>query len=313
VGDWVARRPDRQQAAVDAETEDHQPHPTRAEPDAGDQAQEGGREHAPVAGRVDHARHHQSRDGAGDAGGRPERGDRARGQAHQRQQVEGQERGALARELHDVVAHQLSLSTMLVMATSWNHDRETLRGTLDQVRRNTEAARSELDTLLRAMRGPRTDLTRPSPLVTATTTADTLAQRLLDNGHTPVMSVDAAADALDATTQRTLARIMQEATTNILRYAPAGSRCHFTLTVEDRWVRLTIASPRSADGHGSELSLGWGLRGIRERVELVRGTFRAGPQDRSWVVAVTLPVLRVDDRPSPRWGSRHGAEGVLSV
>jgi signal transduction histidine kinase len=235
------------------------------------------------------------------------------GLMEERQQVEGQERGALARELHDVVAHQLSLSTMLVMATSWNHDRETLRGTLDQVRRNTEAARSELDTLLRAMRGPRTDLTRPSPLVTATTTADTLAQRLLDNGHTPVMSVDSAADALDATTQRTLARIMQEATTNILRYAPAGSRCHFTLTVEDRWVRLTIASPRSADGHGSELSLGWGLRGIRERVELVRGTFRAGPQDRSWVVAVTLPVLRVDDRPSPRWGSRHGAEGVLSV
>lgn len=221
----------------------------------------------------------------------------------ERVQVETQERSALARELHDVVAHQLSLSTMLVMATSWSEDPETLRGTLEKVRLNTEAARNELDTLLRTMRGPRSDQTRPTPLLRSTTHADALAGQLRDHGYRAELAVDPAADALDATTQRTLGRIMQESVTNILRYAPAGSRCRFDLGVEDGVVRLAITNPRPADGRGSDLSLGWGLRGVRERVELVHGTFQAGPEDGSWVVAVTLPVLRV---PAPGWTSGAG-------
>lgn len=224
----------------------------------------------------------------------------------ERPNLEGQERSALARELHDVVAHQVSLATMAVLATSWSDDQEILRGTLDRVQRHTEAARSELDTLLVMMRGPWSDQARPTPLLTSAVNADVLARRLADHGFTPVMSVDAEVDALDDTTQRTLGRIMQEGATNILRYAPAGSRCSFTVTVAGDQVRLAITSPRTPGGRASDVSLGWGLRGIRERVELVHGTFRAGPDDRSWTVAVTLPVLRVvNGPPAPSGEARH--------
>lgn len=97
---------------------------------------------------------------------------------------------------------------------------------------------------------------------------------------------------MDPTTQRTLNRIMQEqeAATNILRYTPAGSTCHYTLATDDTGVSLGIASPLAVDELKSDLSLGWCLRGIRERVDLTHGTFTAGPNLGRWLVAVTLPA-----------------------
>ena len=208
----------------------------------------------------------------------------------EREQVELEERTAVARELHDVVAHQLSVTTMLVMATSLSNDPVTLADTAAKVRRSTEAAHHELSTLLHAMRGPGAPQPGPASLVTPLTSAHALVRRLSENGYHPVLDVDPAADELDTTTQRTLARIMQEAATNILRYTPTGSTCHFTLTVNPQEVRLRTDSPLAAQAQTSDLSLGWGLRGIRERVELTHGTFTAGPTGGSWRLEVTLPA-----------------------
>lgn len=207
----------------------------------------------------------------------------------ERGRVQTEERGALARELHDVVAHQLSVTTMLVMGTSSSTDLRTLSDALVKVRRSTEVALLELDTLVQAMRGTGTRPLHPTPLATPTDTADALSRRLLDRGFHPVLDIDPAAEAVDATTQRTLSRVMQEATTNILRYAPAGSACDFTLAFDEADVRLCVSSPLTASECTSDLSLGWGLRGIRERVDLMHGTFSAGPRAGHWVLTVTMP------------------------
>jgi signal transduction histidine kinase len=211
----------------------------------------------------------------------------------------------VARELHDVVAHQLSVTTMLVMATSLSEDREVLAATLEKVRRSTQAARHELGALLEAMRGPgATGQVTSGPMVTPGAEALALASRLAEHGHRAVLDVDPAAEGLDVTTQRTLTRVMQEATTNILRYAPPGSVCHYTLAVQDGGVRLSVVSPRTAGGERrSDLSLGWGLRGIRERVELTGGTFSAGPDRDHWVLDVSLPSV-VDAGVSPVMGQK---------
>lgn len=136
-----------------------------------------------------------------------------------RGRVGSEERSAVARELHDVVAHQLSVTTMLVMATSLSDDPATLGVTLDKVRRSTAAAHHELSTLLHAMRAD-TGGGQPAPLATPGATARALGEQLTESGHRPELEIDPLAEDLDVTTQRTLARIMQEATTNILRYAP---------------------------------------------------------------------------------------------
>jgi signal transduction histidine kinase len=211
----------------------------------------------------------------------------------ERGRVASEERSAVARELHDVVAHQLSVTTMLVMATSLSEDREVLAATLEKVRRSTQAARHELAGLLAAMRGPgRTGQVTSAPVVTPRAEALALVSALADHGHRAVLDVDPAADGLDVTTQRTLTRVMQEAATNILRYAPPGSVCHYTLVIDETGVRLRVVSPRPVGGeHRSDLSLGWGLRGIRERVELTGGTFSAGPDRDDWVLDVHLPSV----------------------
>ena len=229
---------------------------------------------------------------------------RMRDLAAERGRVESEERSAVARELHDVVAHQLSVTTMLVMASSLSDDPGTLETTLAKVRRSTTAAHHELGTLLHAMRALGVDGAAPAPLASPLATGRALGEQLAEQGHRPVMEIDPRADELDVTTQRTLMRIMQEATTNILRYAPAGARCRCTVTIDGDGVRLCVVSPLAAGERVCDLSLGWGLRGIRERVELTGGAFTAGPDHDQWVLAVTLPLVEpagsvsTPDRPS---------------
>ena len=208
-----------------------------------------------------------------------------------RGRVASEERSAVARELHDVVAHQLSVTTMLVLATSLSEDCDTLETTLERVRRCAGETHRELGTLMLAMRSPTTGEAGETPLITPLAIADALAEQLADNGYRAAVDIDPSAGSLDATTQRTLSRIMQEAVTNVLRYTPPGSTCAFDLSVDDTGVRLTITSPLAGSTGRSDLSLGWGLRGVRERVELTGGAFTAGPEPHgdSWMVAVALP------------------------
>lgn len=210
---------------------------------------------------------------------------------HERERMASEERSAVARELHDVVAHQISVTTMLVMATSMSDDCAALANTVDRIRTSTEVAQHELSTLLFLMRGPEAGSAGPPPLISPVVTAQALAVQLSENGYQPVLKIDPDADGLDSTTQRTLGRIMQEGVTNILRYTPAGSRCQVTLTVDDVGARLSIVSPLGASERKSDLSLGWGLRGIRERVELTHGTLTAGPDRDRWVLEVSLPTV----------------------
>ncbi len=205
-----------------------------------------------------------------------------------RDRLATQERAAVARDLHDVVAHQLSLTNLSIMSTSASTDPAKLSGTLQRVAESVQAAESELFELLHEMRGHPADV-QATPLVLPSAGAESIARRLAATGFEPVITMDPEADELDVTTKRTLGRIMQEATTNIVRYAPAGSVCRFALTVADEQVRLRVSSPLAARERRSPLSLGWGLRGVAERVELSHGEFDAGPERGSWVVDVALP------------------------
>lgn len=210
--------------------------------------------------------------------------------AAERNRVQSQERTAVARELHDMVAHSLSITTMAVLATSMTEDPDRLADTVDRVRHSISATHLELGALLHAMHAPDPDRCVSAALVSPLAVAQGFAEQLAQHDYLPVLNVDPNASSLDQTTARTLARIMQEATTNILRYAPTGSSCQLTLGVNDTAAQLTIISQLSPSGRRSDLSLGWGLLGIRERVELTHGTFAAGPDHNRWRVEVSLPT-----------------------
>lgn len=235
-----------------------------------------------------------------------------------------QERNLLAGELHDVVAHQLSLIGMQVMAVRETHDLTVLRRTAAQVARICSGAQSDLTTLVHVMRehdGEPTSTPHPGTgdgLVRPTTAAAGIAATLREAGHQVALVVAPDADDSDPTTQRTVSRILREATTNILRYAPPRAALTIEVTTTPAGVDVRCSNPLPAVMTSSPDSTGWGLLGLAERAALTGGTFSAGPYAGVWRVEAHLPrwvgtprasAGRVSPRPAAASGGRRSPAG----
>ena len=199
-----------------------------------------------------------------------------------------EERNLLARELHDVVAHHLSVATLQSMAYGESDDPAELRTALTRMERSIKGAEEEMELLSRIMAGAGAEDSGMA-LVRPTTVVGVLAETLRDNGFRVSVSVDPQADSLPAPTLRTLTRVMQEGVTNILRYGRRDGACRLTLTVHAHEVTLRISNALPTRRRTSPLSLGYGLAGIRERVDLLGGRFAVSDDEDTWVVGVSLP------------------------
>lgn len=202
------------------------------------------------------------------------------------------ERGRIAREMHDTVAHAVSVMVLqagAVRSRLPEHlvaEREALDSTADTGRR----AIVELRRLLGILRDS-ADLpgTEPQPTLV-------LLDRLLDDARQAGLRVGLRVEGdrrpLDPAVEVTAYRILQEALTNVRKHAHARSvavRLAYRsdqLCLQVRDDGAGAPTPRSA---GPE---GWGLVGMRERVEVYGGTLLVGRPDggRGWAVDATLPL-----------------------
>ncbi|MFL6125540.1 sensor histidine kinase [Actinophytocola sp.] len=205
--------------------------------------------------------------------------------ARQAEQAVAQERLRIARELHDIVAHSMSL--IAVKAGVANHVAEqrpaearealrvieaTSRGSLAEMRHLLGVLRSEVDGAERA----------PAP---GPAGIPALVERARSAGVTAQLSLDDTAGVSEGV-GLSVYRIVQEALTNVVRHA-APSRCGITVAVCDEAVRVEVVNdgPKAEQGSG-----GHGLIGMRERVAMYGGTFAAGPRaEGGWRVAAVLP------------------------
>ncbi|HEU4349818.1 MAG TPA: sensor histidine kinase, partial [Actinoplanes sp.] len=197
-----------------------------------------------------------------------------------------QERLRIARELHDVVAH--SMSVIAVQAGVANHvidsRPEQARAALATVETTTRAALVEMRRLLGVLRQPDEPAgsLRPSPGL-----ADVpgLIAQFAEAGLPVEMSVEGAPDGVPEGVELSAYRIVQEGLTNVLRHG--GPKAFLTIEYEPGCVRVAIADDGS--GHRASGSAGHGLIGMRERVSVFGGTLTAGPRaDGGFDVAATL-------------------------
>ncbi|MEV0123251.1 histidine kinase [Streptomyces sp. NPDC050703] len=202
------------------------------------------------------------------------------------QAVLARERAQLAREMHDVVSHQVSLIAVqagaLQVAAPDNEAREAARtirtlsvGTLDELR--------TMVTLLRVSGGDTTDLA-PQP-----TLAD--LRRLVGNSGLDVELTGElpAAEAVPAPAQRALYRTVQEALTNVRKHAP-GAAATVELWHDGTAYGVTITNSPPTRPALSLPSAHHGLVGLRERAELLDGNLESGPsKDGGWQVRLRLP------------------------
>lgn len=209
-----------------------------------------------------------------------------------------EERTRIARELHDVVAHTMSVIQVqsstaryrlpgLDSATAAEFDdiAATARTSLAEMRRMLGVLRTEDQTA---------ELTPQQGIGDVPALVDSIRRAGVDVGLS-MEGADAATHASPAAQIATF-RIVQEALSNAVRHAP-GTPITVRLHADAATIHLRVdnGSPSQVP---ETTGTGYGLRGMRERAELLGGTFSAGPDsDGGWIVTATLPFSAENSTP----------------
>ncbi|TDB76144.1 sensor histidine kinase [Micromonospora sp. KC723] len=203
------------------------------------------------------------------------------------------ERLRIARELHDVVAHQISLINVQAGAALHTRDPDGALAALEAIRAASKEALREVRTVLGVLRQvdseghvrPTPSLSRLPELV-AHTEASGLLVRLTGDGAVP---------ALPAPIDLAAYRIVQEALTNAVRHAPASTvRVDLRHTDTDVIIEVENDGPTRADPEVARA--GNGLLGMTERAAAVGGELHARPTDSGgFRVRARLPLPTAED------------------
>jgi signal transduction histidine kinase len=199
------------------------------------------------------------------------------------EQAVSDERLRIARELHDIVAHSMGL--IAVKAGVANHvlhvEPDEVSDALSVIETTSRNALVELRHLLSLLR------TTDEPPPAGLSALPDLAARVESTGVQVELLVEVT-EPLPEAVELAVHRIVQECLTNVTRHARA-SRCRVHVSADAYAVRLEVTD----DGVGGVAPEGHGLIGIRERVSMYDGTFRAGPRSAGgFEVAVRLPYQR---------------------
>jgi signal transduction histidine kinase len=200
-----------------------------------------------------------------------------------------EERARIARELHDVVAHAVSVMVLQVGAvrhrlpSALAEDRDALRG----VERAGRRALAEMRRLLAAMRREDEEVEfAPQPGLDG---LDSLLDEVGRAGLPVALHLEGEPFPLPRGIDLSAYRIVQEGLTNALKHARASDA---DVTVRYRPDELEIEVRDNGDGTGSSDGLGHGLVGIRERVKIYGGDMSARPApEGGFVLNTRLPVV----------------------
>ncbi|MEW2521524.1 sensor histidine kinase [Actinacidiphila alni] len=212
--------------------------------------------------------------------GRWRRAHQARTAAETRRAVL-EERARIAREVHDVVAHTLSVMVVQAAAADdvFGRQPEEARRALRAIETGARSALGELRLLLRAF-GPEVDgdgSQTHEKWQPSLAHLDALADTVRATGLTVDVRCEAAIDCLPAAVDLAAYRIVQEALTNVLRHAAGADEAHVTITSAEGQLTVTVRD--NGSGRQSVTAGGGrGLVGMRERARLVGGSVRTGPR-----------------------------------
>ena len=192
------------------------------------------------------------------------------------------ERARIAREIHDVLAHSLSAQTVHLEATRLlierGADREVVLERVATARRMAREGLAETRQALSALRGDMAPV------------EEFLRELLAAEGA--CLEVRGESRGLPAEAGLAVRRVAQEAMTNVRKHAPGAS---VALTLEYRPDEVEMefrdfGGKRPVDNSLGASGAGYGLRGMRERAELLGGALDAGPAEEGFVVRLRVPA-----------------------
>ncbi|WP_167409496.1 sensor histidine kinase [Streptomyces africanus] len=205
------------------------------------------------------------------------------------------ERTRVAREMHDIVGHNLSVIITLADAGAYATDIQPARGkeALQLIGDTGRQALGELRRVLGVLReaadgppdGPELS---PQPGIAD---LEALCAKVRAAGLEVLYRTSGDVDALDSGVQLTVYRIVQEALTNTMKHAADDARVRLAVAVTDTRLSIRVQDTGPATPSGPPNEEGHGLVGMRERAALYGGTVSAGPTDGGgWSVEAVLDL-----------------------
>ncbi len=210
-----------------------------------------------------------------------------------------EERNRLARELHDVVAHGLAVISIQASAAERvvHHNPTAAAEALTHIHRTSHEALSDMRRVLAALRAGSEAELEPTPGLAA------VAQLVRDVSATGIdvdlMLDPQLTDSDDRVLGSTIFRFVQEALTNVIKHGGPNATVSVKVQHEDDAVHLDV----SDTGRGLSarpVNDGLGLTGMRERVEVLGGTFTSGPRKGGgYRVTARIPNTHADQGSRP--------------
>lgn len=205
----------------------------------------------------------------------------------QQREIRNQERVALARELHDTVAHHVSAIAVQAQAGRVVAAGQPEKAAEILAAIESEASRTlaEMRSMVRVLREDEAAAYAPQPGV-----ADLPTLARADATLTVEVSLDGSSTRLPRPVDAALYRLAQESLTNAVRHARSATRVGIAVRREGDTVRLRVNDDGTTEP-GRVPEPGFGLLGMAERAQLLGGSLSAGPgPEGGWVVEAVLPV-----------------------
>jgi signal transduction histidine kinase len=203
------------------------------------------------------------------------------------EQARAEERTRLAGEMHDVVTHQVSLMVLQAGALGITATDEGTRRAAEELRAAGVQALAELRDLVGILRTAPEDDRAPAASALAELVAESTAV------GTPAELAEQGDPALASpVVGRTVHRIVREALTNVRKHAP-GAHVAVQISYDESQVRVSVRNTAAAvppDGRLAATGSGLGLASLRQRIEVVHGSLRAGgTPDGGFALEATMP------------------------
>jgi signal transduction histidine kinase len=200
------------------------------------------------------------------------------------------ERNRIAREMHDIVAHNLSVMIALTDGAELTLDRDPARAR-EAIRQASHTGRTALAEMRSTFALLRSDPHDADPnLSPGPTLAD--VEALLESARGTGLQVtyrtSGSTEGLSTGLQLAVFRLVQESITNTLKHAPRATRLQVSVRRGHEDLRVVVDDNGGSGTPASDF--GHGLIGMRERVSLHDGRLFAGPTNSGWRVSAWLPI-----------------------
>lgn len=194
------------------------------------------------------------------------------------------ERARIAREMHDIVSHSLTVIVALSEGAAATGDRERARDAAAAAAATARGALTEMRSMLGVLRDGAGDI----PLAPMESVAPHATVTTAQNAGYPVTLTTVGEPNLTATVDFAVGRIVQEGITNAMRHARGATRISVRIDYSTDPLVIEIENDGATGPIGTA---GFGLRGLSERAAHVNGTFSSQPWgDSGWMLRAELPA-----------------------